>query len=70
MAKRRKSAFSPADLRALLKLKRRTDALYKNFWAGAQGTKPPRPPKIEPLLCSIGHVVDFIAKLPPPRPPL
>lgn len=75
MASRRKNvrrlpALSPSQLRALLRLKAKTDVVYENFWRAAQGTRPPRPPKIEPLLCSIGHVSDFLAKLRPPKPPL
>lgn len=70
MASRRKrSQFSAADLRVLLALKRKTDRLYRNFWVGALGTKPPRPPKVEPFLSQFGTVIDYIARsLPPPRP--
>lgn len=75
MASRRKKVrplppLSPSRLRALLRLKAKTDVVYENYWRAAQGTRPPRPPKMEPLLCSIGHVQDFLARFPPPKPPL
>lgn len=80
MAKRRKSirrgkrvspVRSPADLRALRRLKKATDAAYKDFWLVALGIKPPRPPKIEPFFCLVGKTMDYLARsLPPLRPPL
>jgi hypothetical protein len=64
-------ALKPKDLVALLKLKTQMDAIYKDFWLSALGTKPPRPPKVEPFLCALGETIDYIARsLPPPRPPL
>jgi hypothetical protein len=74
MAKIRKNVspkLSRADLLELKRLKKATDAVYRNFWLGALGIKPPKPPRIEPLLCSLGHAMDRIARiLPPPKPPL
>lgn len=64
-------ALKPKDLVALLKLKKQMDAIYKEFWLGALGIRPPRPPKVEPFLCVLGDTIDYIARsLPPPRPPL
>ena len=71
MAKRTRSpALSRAQKLALRRVKKRTDKVYRNFWLAAMAIRPPRPPKIEPLLRSLGTTIDAIAMiLRPPKPP-
>jgi hypothetical protein len=70
-AKRASAALSPAQARKLKILKVKLDAVYRNFWYEALGiVQPPRPPKVEPFLCTVGKTIDAIARiLPPPHPP-
>jgi len=76
MAKRPKKkkttydALTPAQMRKLTRLKQRTDKAYRNFWLGAMILRPPKPPKIEPVLSSLGSTVQYLFMiLRPPKPP-
>jgi hypothetical protein len=72
-AKKVAPVFSPAEMRALTRLKKSVDASYSNFWWVALGiNKPPKPPRIDELVNALSEskLVDHLARiLPPPRPP-